>query len=110
MGISAYWCQIFIIPKGVIICINPICRAFLWFGVADSSRPRLVEWKEVRQPKKVGSLGIRDLFLRNQMAVGKIAWHFFMMKDLLWVRWVHGIKSKVAFGSSLMPWSRLLGL
>lgn len=57
MGISAYWCQIFIITKGVIKCINSICRTFLWFGVANPNKHGLVKWKEVYKPKKVGGLG-----------------------------------------------------
>ena len=73
MGVSAYWCQIFIIPKGVIKRVNFIYRAFLWHCVAESNKPGLVKWKEVCQPKKVGGLEIRDMYLWNQLAMGKIA-------------------------------------
>ena len=86
MGISSYWCQMFILPKKVISCINSICRSFLWFGTADSHKPRLVNWKAVCKPKKVGGLGIRNLYIWNQSVVGKMAWHIHMMKESLWVR------------------------
>ena len=84
MGISSYWCQIFIIPKKIIRCINAICLSFLWFGIAGSPRWGLVKWKNVCKSKKFGGLGIRDIYTWNQIAVGKIAWHIHMLKDSLW--------------------------
>ena len=54
----------------------------------------MVNWKDICKPKKVRGLGVRDLSLCNQIAVGKIAWHIYMMKDSLWMRWVRGIYTK----------------
>ena len=53
MGISSYWCQIFILAKKVINIVNSICRSFLWFGVSHSHKPENISWKEVCTPKKV---------------------------------------------------------
>ena len=94
MGISSYWCQMFILLKKVISCINSICRSFLWFGTVDSHKPGMVNWKMVCKPKKVGGLGIRNLYIWNQSAMGKIVWYIYMMKASLWVRWVHGVYTK----------------
>ncbi|XP_057535390.1 uncharacterized protein LOC130813571 [Amaranthus tricolor] len=48
----------------------------------------------------VGGLGIRNIHLWNQTAVGKIAWHIHMMRETLWVKWVHGVYTKAL----LRPW------
>lgn len=73
MGISAYRCQIFILPQKVITMVNSICRSFLWFGVQESHKPGKVKWEEVCRPKKEGVLGIRNLQMWNLAVVGKIA-------------------------------------
>ena len=94
MGVSYYWCQMFILPKRVIKCINNICRSFLWFGIANSHKPGNVNLKQVCKQMKCGRLGIRDVHVWNQIVVGKIAWHIRIMKDSMWVRWVHGVYTK----------------
>lgn len=96
IGITSYWCQIFILPKRVITIVNSICRSFLWFGVAQSSKPGNINWKSLCTPKTVGGLGLRNIQLWNQAAVGKIAWHISIMKETLWVTWVHGVYTKGA--------------
>ena len=78
----------------VISSINSICRSFLWFGNTDSHKLGMVNWKTICKPKKVGGLGIRNLCIWNQSAVGKIVEHIYMMKDSLWVRWVNGVYTK----------------
>lgn len=91
MEISVYWCQIFVLPKR---CLNSICRAFLCFGNIESHIVGLVKWQEVCKPKRVGGLGIKNIHVWNQITVGKSAWHIHIMKDSLWVRWVHGLYTK----------------
>ena len=91
MGISSYWCQIFILPKRAINIVNSICRSFLWFGVSYSHKPGNISWKEVCTPKKVGGLGVRNIYVWNQAAVGKIALHIHILQEFLWVKWVHGV-------------------
>ena len=53
----------------------------------------MVNWKVVCKPKKVCGLGIQNLCVWSQSAVGKIAWHIYMMESL-WVRQVHGVSTK----------------
>ena len=110
MGITSYWCQIFVIPKRVINIVNSICRSYLWFGVAHSPKPENINWKTICTPKKVGGLGIRNIHLWNQTAVGKIAWHIHMMRETLWVKWVHGVYTKGANGRFSMRQLQLAGL
>lgn len=71
MKISSFWYQMFILLKKVINYINAICISFLWFGIADSHKPRKLNLKQVFKPKKYG-LGIRDVYIWNQVAVDKI--------------------------------------
>lgn len=69
----------------------------------------MVIWKDVCKPKKLGGLDNRDNYTWNQITVGKIAWHIHMMKDSLWVRWVHGIILKQVVGSCIMLSLLLVG-
>ena len=85
IGITSYWCQIFILPKRIINIVNSIRRSFFWFGVSQSPKPSNINWKEICTPKKVGGLGMRNIQFWNQAAVGKIAWHVHMMRETLWV-------------------------
>lgn len=68
IGISSYWCQIFIIPKRVIRQINSICRSFLWFGIFDSHKPGKLKWEDVCKPIKVGGLG--DAITQDEFLLG----------------------------------------
>ncbi|XP_057529992.1 uncharacterized protein LOC130808548 [Amaranthus tricolor] len=79
MGISTYWCQMFILPCLVIHLVNSICRSFLWLGTHDSHKPGHVNWDTICKPKKA--------------AVG-IAWHISHLRESLWVKWVHGVYTK----------------
>lgn len=94
VGISTYWCQIFVLPKKVINHINAVRRSFLWFGISNSDKPGNVSWAKVCTPKKYGGLGIRHLDLWNKIAIGKVVWHIAMMKKSLWVKWIHNVYTK----------------
>ena len=72
MGISTYWCQMFILACCVIHIVNFICHSFLWFDIHDSHKTCHVNWDVVCKPKKAGGLGIQNLQVWNAAAVGKI--------------------------------------
>ncbi|XP_021836221.2 uncharacterized protein [Spinacia oleracea] len=72
MSISVYWGKIFLLPKSVIKKINAVCRAYLWFGTYDDSRPGPVSWNNLYGSKTQGGLGFRNLAWWNQAAVGKL--------------------------------------
>ncbi|XP_021848362.1 uncharacterized protein [Spinacia oleracea] len=94
MSVSVYSCQIFILPKSVIRKINSVCRAYLWHGTYDDSRPDPVAWINLCVSKTQGGLGFRNLAIWNQAAVGKLAWSIAQKEDNLWVKWVHAIYVK----------------
>ncbi|KAL2902227.1 hypothetical protein RDABS01_027309 [Bienertia sinuspersici] len=94
MSICTYWMQIMIIPASVIKEINRICRKFLWEGNIHGSKSGYVSWEKACKPKSKGGLGIRDLTLWNQLAVGKLVWQIQEKEDSLWVKWVHNIYIK----------------
>ncbi|CAO2830753.1 unnamed protein product [Amaranthus hypochondriacus] len=94
MGISAYWCQMFILPRKVINIVNSICRSFFWFGVQENHKTGNVNWEEVCRPKREGGLGTRNLEVWNIATVGEIAWHLAKLSESIWVRWVHGVYTK----------------
>ena len=76
----------FVLPKNVINHINAVYRSFLWFGINNSDKPGNVSWKKVCTPKKYGGLGIRNMDLRNKIAIGKVVWQIAMLKEFLWVK------------------------
>ena len=84
----------FIFPKKVINCMHAIWKWFLWFRINNSHKSGVVRWKQVCKSKKFRNLGMRDISVWNQVVVRKIAWHIYMMKDSLWVRWVHDVYTK----------------
>ena len=61
MGITSYWCQLFILPKVVIKRVNAIYRSYLWFGIYNKDTAGNVNWNHVCWSKKVGGLEVRNL-------------------------------------------------
>ncbi|KAL2904355.1 hypothetical protein RDABS01_003065 [Bienertia sinuspersici] len=94
MSICTYWMQIMVLPTAVLKEINSICRKFLWEGHLHGSKPGYVNWETACKHKTKGGLGIRDLYLWNMLAVGKLVWQIEEKKDSLWVKWVHSIYIK----------------
>ncbi|KAL2925334.1 hypothetical protein RDABS01_007220 [Bienertia sinuspersici] len=93
MSICTYWMQIMVLPTSVIKEINSICRRFLWEEHIHGSRPRYVSREQACKLKSKGGLGIRDLQLWNQLAMGKLVCQI-EEKDSLQVKWVHNILHK----------------
>ena len=96
MGVTNYWCQIFIFPKMLLRMVNDVCRSFLWHGSPNNSSTRNVAWLDVCNPKKEGGLGIRNLEVWNMVVIGKIEWHINNLKESLWVWWDHGVYTQRA--------------
>ena len=69
MGISTYWCMIFILPKCIIKKVNDLCRSYLWNADMSNPSPGNVSWKTVCSGKKEGCLGIRNLEMWNIVAI-----------------------------------------
>ncbi|XP_074315255.1 uncharacterized protein LOC141651440 [Silene latifolia] len=93
-SLYSYWMTIFIIPKGVLSRLNSMCRNFLWDGTIDHIRAPPVSWEKICSPKNEGGLGIRDSFVWNTAAIGKLVWWVYFNPDKLWVKWVSQIYLK----------------
>lgn len=70
--------------------INSICRAFLWTGTCNSSKPGYVNREDVCRPRSHGGLGLFRALLQWNMAIfGKLVWDIARKADNLWVKWIH---------------------
>lgn len=94
MSVHICWGHIFLLLKSVLKKINSVCRSFLWTGLAYSSKSGYTNWDRVRDSKKSGGLGIRNIMLWNNYAIGKIVWNIAQKQDSLWVRLVNGVYVK----------------
>ncbi|XP_019264213.1 PREDICTED: uncharacterized protein LOC109241849 [Nicotiana attenuata] len=54
----------------------------------------LVSWEVLCRPKKYGELNIKGCKSWNIASVGKLLWQLVTNKEVLWVRWVHGVYMK----------------
>ncbi|XP_074283310.1 uncharacterized protein LOC141607861 [Silene latifolia] len=80
--------------NGVLCRLNSICRNFLWDGTIDHIRVPPVSWEKICSPKHKGGPGIRDSFVWNTAAIGKLVWWVYFNPDKLWVKWVSQIYLK----------------
>ncbi|XP_074265899.1 uncharacterized protein LOC141588352 [Silene latifolia] len=93
-SLYSYWMNIFIIPKGVLSRLNSICRNLLWDGTIDHIRVPPVSSEKICSTKNEGGVGIRDSFVWNTAAIGKLVWWVYFNPDKLWVKWVSQIYLK----------------
>ncbi|XP_070026638.1 uncharacterized protein [Nicotiana sylvestris] len=54
-----------------------------------------VAWDLLCRPKKCGGLNIKGCKPWNVASVGKLLWQLVTNKEVLWVRWVHGVYMKI---------------
>ncbi|XP_016470273.1 uncharacterized protein LOC107792565 [Nicotiana tabacum] len=73
---------------------DKICRDYLWGSTEDHRKLPLLAWDIVCTPKKYGGLNIKGCRNWNIAVVGKLLWQLAIKKDVLWVKWVHGIYMK----------------
>ncbi|VFQ58399.1 unnamed protein product [Cuscuta campestris] len=85
MGVITFWSRIFILPKKVLKRINDLCRNFLWNATAEYKKSPYVQWENICIPKKIGGLGIRNMYLWNKATIMKLNWDIAKKKDILWV-------------------------
>lgn len=86
-----YWSSAFLVPKGVLDEINKICHQFLRSGNSQKRKPAPVNWEELCHPKRVGGLGLKNIYQWNLAAIGMQVWNISAEKDDLWVKWVSGV-------------------
>ncbi|KAA3488057.1 RNA-directed DNA polymerase (Reverse transcriptase) [Gossypium australe] len=98
LAIPSYFMQSLVIPKGVCDEIEMIVRQFIWGGSNGKSKPALVGWESICQPKTCGGLGLRYLQDHNTSFLMKIGFYLVSRKDDLCVR---VIRSKYGWKSQL---------
>ena len=67
-SLPTYFLSLFLIPVDIAIRIERLQRNFLWGGIVESPKFRLVKWPRFVLPC---SLGIRNLRAFNQALLGK---------------------------------------
>nr|KYP73737.1 Putative ribonuclease H protein At1g65750 family [Cajanus cajan] len=72
-----FFLSFFKLPKKVLKTIIGIKKSFLWSGKEDSLKIDWVKWQKVRQLKKLGGLGIKNIEIFNLGLLAKWRWHFF---------------------------------
>ncbi|KAA3471573.1 LINE-1 reverse transcriptase isogeny [Gossypium australe] len=98
LAIPSYFMQSLVILKGVCDEIERIVRQFIWGSSTSKSKPALVGWESICQPKTCGGLGFRYLHDHNTSFLMKIGFNLVSRKDDLWVR---VLRSKYGWKSQL---------
>ncbi len=83
-NLPTYYLSLFPILVGVAHRIEKIQQDFLWGGLGEEFKYRLVNWDHVCEPICCGGLEIRNLVLFNQALLGKWLWRYASEKEALW--------------------------
>ncbi|GJZ20273.1 reverse transcriptase domain-containing protein [Tanacetum coccineum] len=89
-----YWASVFTLPTSVLLNIEQILRHFLWCHGSSGKGKSKVAWEIVCLPKEEGGLGIRRLECFNLALMATHVWKLLILKDYLWVKWIHEYKLK----------------
>ncbi|GJY25759.1 putative RNA-directed DNA polymerase [Tanacetum coccineum] len=89
-----YWASVFTLPTSVLLNIEQILRHFLWCHGSSGKGKSKVAWEIVCLPKEEGGLGIRRLECFNLALMATHVWKLLILKDSLWVKWIHEYKLK----------------
>ncbi|XP_074300642.1 uncharacterized protein LOC141631938 [Silene latifolia] len=102
--LHSYWASVFVLPKGVILRIEAICRNFLWDGSAEYRRTPLVAWDTICRPKQEGGLGLKNQELWN-IAMGRDLQEYAATSNSSWVwRRICRVKQVLAAGYTHGIW------
>ena len=111
MGTINFWTSTFLLPRGCIKKIEPLCLCFLWSGTTDRCANVKISWKTVSLPKDEGGIGLRNFKLWNITLLLRLAWLLFSGSSSLWVAWHrhHNCPTSYSFWtqteSPLMSWN-----
>lgn len=90
-GITGFWIQMFVFPKGVISKIDSMCKRFLWNG-NGSGKKFSVAWKYVTLPYAEGGLGIKEILGWNKTIRFKLAADLILKRKGMWLSWaIHNL-------------------
>lgn len=104
-GIPSYFMSIFPWPKESISKLEGLLRAFFWQGKNKVKGGQcLVAWDRVKQPRRNGGLGVRDLQAHNQAMMCKFVAKVIQTTDIPCFQWFalqyckdslpHGVSSR----------------
>lgn len=71
--------------------------SFVWSRKEGLSNKSPMAWEKVCQPKSNGGLNARQVVKWNKAALIKQVWVLALMKDILWVNWVHAYYIKSSY-------------
>ncbi|XP_058785046.1 uncharacterized protein LOC131659953 [Vicia villosa] len=100
-SITAYWAQVFPLPKKILHRVEAICRVFLWSGKSEGSRKAPIAWDKICDPNSAGGLSIVSLLEWNKVSMLKLLWNIQDKKDKLWVKWLDAYYIK---GKNVRHW------
>ncbi|GKV02303.1 hypothetical protein SLEP1_g14756 [Rubroshorea leprosula] len=63
--------SVHLLPKGLILSLDKICKSFLWGGGGSKRKINWVSWDKVCSSKMEGGLGVKDLRKFNLALLGK---------------------------------------
>ncbi|GJS99190.1 RNA-directed DNA polymerase, eukaryota, reverse transcriptase zinc-binding domain protein [Tanacetum coccineum] len=88
-SMQIYWASIFLLPKFVIYEINKMLKGFLWCQGELTKGNAKVSWDNICKHKDQGGLGLKNLYVWNEVLLVKHLWNVAAKKDTLWVRWIN---------------------
>ncbi|KAK1256826.1 hypothetical protein QJS04_geneDACA024624 [Acorus gramineus] len=86
-NLPIFYMSLFRIPIGIANRMEMLRRRFLRSG-ADSGVRKvcLIKWNKVRQPKRLGGLGVRSIVQMNKALLGKWVWKSVADPKAMWVK------------------------
>jgi len=91
--IPLYPMQSTILPKGICMEIEKICRRFIWGMKEGRGKTHLLNWRTLCRPKVEGGLGLRRMQDMNKAFTMKLTWGILNNNSSLWVEF---LKAKYA--------------
>lgn len=85
-AITAYWMQVFPMPKKVVKKIQMICRNFLWSGTTKIREKTLVASDKIFYFKTACGLNLTSLLEWNVATVSKMLYNLQAKADKLYVK------------------------
>ena len=82
--IPSYILALFRILVFVAKRLEKLQRAFLWLGAREGKKDHLLRWEVVCRSKEQGGLGLRKIYLKNRVLLGKWLWIFPRERSGLW--------------------------
>ncbi|GKE73265.1 hypothetical protein Tco_1535306 [Tanacetum coccineum] len=98
------------------LSISPT-KSFLWCQGELTKGKAKVSWDTICKPKDQGGLGLKNLYIWNEVLLVKHLWNVAAKKDTLWVKWINVEKLKgrsiwdvQSDSNSSMGWKNILSL